>query len=72
MSWQPISSAPKVNGTQILGYLRSNPMWAGEWPTKHVVLVYDNGEWFAETDYHGNCESFHPTHWMPLPEPPHD
>jgi hypothetical protein len=55
--WQPIETAPK-DGTRIIGSHR-------EWVE---VLEASNGAWFQ---FDLDCfTTYHPTHWMPLPEPP--
>lgn len=65
MNWQPIETAPKVhNGAPILIYDPSN---AGE-PDAIYVVCYRYGEW--EEAGGETYSTFHPTHWMPLPEPP--
>ena len=85
--WLPIESAPK-DGTHVLLYARDCGyihdecdvqigFWLGmmygslsvngeEWTGWLSVSTYDNG--------HGDSENgrLSPTHWQPLPEPPHE
>lgn len=63
MDWQPIETAPK-DGTSIL-------LW-GDWlKTPCVDNGSEDGTFGAFTSQTG-YESVHPTHWMPLPKPPHE
>ena len=60
--WQPISTAPK-DGTRILAHW----LYHGDFAYEVVAWDEDSKEWFAM--------SFGlqpPTHWMPLPEAPHN
>jgi hypothetical protein len=64
MNWQPIETAPK-DGTWVLGYF---PM-----------LGVSQMKWFSYGSYTEHWMRFggwtpvdNPTHWMPLPEPPHE
>jgi hypothetical protein len=79
--WQPIATAPK-DGTEILiaggrVHLGSDDMDDGKGHKhKGVSLALWNeragGYWYqpgTETTSHGG-NSFEPTHWMPLPQPP--
>lgn len=56
-TWEPIETAPK-DGTQILA-------WDGyDYEVAHYSVKAD--EWtVCDDEYH-----MHPTHWMPLPDPP--
>jgi len=60
MKWQPIKTAPP---THLLFYGRTrhdeDAMWSG-WKAVNGRFYTDAGE------------LAHPTHWMPLPEPPAD
>lgn len=63
--WQPIETAPK-DGTSILVAAPGGVVTEASWSSR------DNG-WFdayglREDPWEGN--KLHPTHWMPLPEPP--
>ena len=72
--WQPIKTAP-IDGTEVdLWVRRSNPSrgfrvaechyHCGEWLTQQIVLADSTDSvWESVTGA---------THWMPLPEPPHD
>ena len=78
MDWQPIETAPKsttpvaggnlVDGYYILGYCPEE----GASPASCMTVVWwepyehhNRGAWKSDGDY-----EVHPTHWMPLPEPP--
>ena len=69
ITWQTIDSAP-INATAILLWpYQSSNIWQGKSSMEVVLGFYDDHreEWF-------NPEAkdwFEPTHWMPLPEPPH-
>lgn len=60
--WQPIETAPKEDGCEILGWdgnsVQVLEWWAGGGNPRLACWM----------DGHGI--SFEPTHWMPLPEPP--
>ena len=63
--WQPIETAPK-DGTKILGawpQLRKHKWW-----TIQPIFFY-YGAWIHGWDEDEDL-ALHPTHWMPLPEPP--
>ena len=73
MNWQPIETAPK-DGSDILVFFRGSQgnksrqviaMWEDD---KKDVQTYD-GFWI---DAHVGEIIPNVTHWMPLPEPPHD
>lgn len=74
--WQPITTAPKstadgrhVNGIYLLGYcpeLDMDNLYSAIciiWWEPHMNK--GKGMWYGEGGY-----EVHPTHWMPLPEPP--
>jgi hypothetical protein len=75
--WQPIETAPK-DGTPILGTdgarLARFHWHTYTWPRQSSIwLQHGCTAWSEEVDVHnfeGTWESFEPTHWMPLPEPP--
>jgi hypothetical protein len=58
--WQPIESAPR-DGTPVLGYSTEGVMYA---------CWYFERSWLFFRNHRGDRWAFHPTHWMPLPEPP--
>lgn len=63
MEWQPIETAPRVDGEYLL-------LWCG-WPeTGCAVDKPKRGkrDWYSEPA--GINPIFHVTHWMPLPPPP--
>ena len=63
--WRPIETAPR-DGTTVLG-------WNGRWLEIimwHRRNAIEPAAWFG-----AHCDVNHidqPTHWMPLPEPPHE
>ncbi len=76
IEWQPIETAPK-DGTTILLYRPSAAAWA-----KVTVGKYKDDNfakkakpyweiWFKIGGVRESRE-WNPTHWMPLPVPPHD
>lgn len=59
--WQPIESAPK-DGTEVL---------CGGKVGRMRVCWFVDGSWVFHQKYGGaRIVLLHPTHWMPLPEPP--
>ena len=63
--WQPIETAPK-DGTKILGawpQLRKHKWWTIQ------PVFFHCGDWIHGWDEDEDL-ALHPTHWMPLPEPP--
>jgi hypothetical protein len=73
MEWKPIETAPK-DGTAVLLYFSNSPhqIWIGAW-VRHSDPSYP----FVWRDPTGSIlvrewkDDVPPTHWMPLPEPPH-
>jgi hypothetical protein len=59
MSWQPIETAPK-DGTPILAY--DGGIWVAWW-----FVTNERIKGWATLDHVIDD----PTHWMPLPDPPH-
>ena len=66
MNWQTIETAPK-DGTPILG-------WDG---TQITSIFWDDPSYGLNGLWRVSCpgewaddDSFFPSHWMPLPEPP--
>lgn len=55
--WRPIETAPRIDGRAVL-------LKHGQWAPYHGY--WRDGQW-CPIEYAG---SWHPTHWMPLPEPP--
>jgi hypothetical protein len=80
IDWQPIETAPK-DGTPFLTfsqYAADNPREGALGTKSTPVLVM---AWLPSdrepypVDEHGDWHDLHcydPTHWMPLPVPPHD
>lgn len=62
--WQPIETAPQHG--QVLLYLNGD-MYVGVWTQN----PYTGDEAFAVAELPDEKRAIvHPTHWMPLPEPP--
>ena len=60
--WLPIESAPD-NGTDILGYDKDTGVF-------HVTS-WDGYRWHdPDFHYYSEAESFVPSHWTTIPEPP--
>jgi hypothetical protein len=74
MSWQPIETAPK-DGTPILTY------YADAYGMRRYSIRYwaNDGAWRIDgervtegwSDEHRQLRGGSPSHWMPLPDPPH-
>lgn len=60
MEWQPIETAPTKG--LILAW-DGEEVHIAEW---HPALIF-GGDWYIAED-----EVIDPTHWMPLPAPPHE
>lgn len=85
MDWQPISTAPK-DGTAVLGFgIHSGPQPDAQRGVKAgdywwAIMLWDvwrnpdAGSWGEKSLWvfakDGKPTWSHPTHWMPLPEPP--
>ncbi len=81
--WSDIASAPKDGRTVLLGFFNAHQKWRtlrGQWMSQDYINEYweepDDGEpgWYetaVESDDIPNCWATDPTHWMPLPTPPH-
>jgi hypothetical protein len=76
--WQPIDTAPKdvpilVHGYEICGQCAPNGPYRRYYSTLGQISSY-SGECFdltqPECGITGQGFMPHPTHWMPLPEPP--
>jgi|688.fasta_scaffold26788_7 hypothetical protein len=67
--WQPIETAPKDGLAVLLWPYQPGDVFAGR-AMEEVVLGYRtmDEEWYNPEQR----ETFEPTHWMPLPEPPED
>lgn len=61
MSWQPIETAPRDKTEILLGWT-SGLVLCGYWSQFRNHLG-----WTTSRGMYGD-----PTHWMPLPEPPHE
>ncbi len=62
MEWQPIETAPR-DATHVLGYA-DGEMTTVYWTTWGGWSLVAPGGYAEEDDWE-------PTHWMPLPAPPH-
>lgn len=82
--WQPIETAPK-DGTEILAYRQDCDVFIARYTSADAFLGGNELEGMDEADIFAEgwfCADFvrgsrldgaeMPTHWMPLPEPPHD
>lgn len=70
--WQPIETAPK-DGTKILVFtIRGDIELSGWYELKHDVFDEVEGGLYRKRQetYAKGWNGNHPTHWMPLPEPP--
>jgi hypothetical protein len=75
MTWQPIETAPKITGEQILtfGYL---PESYGYSDRKETISIskWCSGSWPNQGEWSSQASNFSvkfiPTLWMPLPNPP--
>ncbi len=67
--WQPIGTAPRTAGKEILTYDTDGSILMTVWcdPCEHD----DPGGWEG-SDTAQAYSAFTPTHWMPLPDPPED
>ena len=84
--WQPIETAP-MNGTVVMLY-RDGRVTVGSWVAEHDIMVgeyhHSTGEYLGshlsgetlpaywQSHDGGFTEEEHPTHWMPLPQPPRE
>ena len=66
--WQPIESAPKDGTVVFLGWESKE----GEiiHPEERGLWNFVIDEWCHDGELEDYYVMFHPTHWMPLPEPP--
>lgn len=65
--WQPIETAPK-DGSDVLLLMRGGMMYVGRWRDGCL------GEpQVGEVAWRSSCSGrfANPTHWCPLPDPPH-
>lgn len=83
--WQPIETAPAQHGLTALLYVPGLNDWQRPKELPRIVVGYldiegwDGGAWISDVADIEGYEStgdyivhnpVHPTHWMPLPEPP--
>ena len=65
--WQDIATAPKE--VSIMLYADGGEMFVAFWG---VSMETGEGSWVTARANDGTCFLLHnPTHWMPLPQPPH-
>lgn len=69
LTWQPIETAPK-DGTPVLLYRECAGWSVRGWGYWVDVKGIDGWVSHGFGDPPGNLGLGHPTHWMPLPEPP--
>lgn len=77
--WRPIASAPR-DGTRVLLYDKVKDIAvSGSWhsdPGTDTPLAYEPpwSWWVSDNDVvmWGDGPDDHPTHWMPMPEPPRE
>lgn len=78
MGWQPIETAPK---DKIVFLYADGQIWVSQWAENDPEFDEPDDEPFwrmelltAPVEYACSVEGWsldlHPTHWMPLPEPP--
>jgi hypothetical protein len=69
LAWQPIATAPRPRpedeGKRVL-HLLFDPK-VGVTPGYWVADPWGGGDWFGTS---ASIDTLHPTHWMPLPDPP--
>lgn len=79
--WQPIETVPRDETNVILCWtfpngvrpdIRIGRYWMESWPDRRPLfkleLDWGSAGSYVFTSHDEDC----PTHWMPLPEPPHD
>lgn len=72
MEWQPIETAPK-DESRILLIRIGFQVCIGYWLTKYSKWATTDPEDYPDVETWEAEElgsRYHPTHWMPLPEPP--
>jgi hypothetical protein len=85
MEWQAIETCRPVHGTKILAFVPGINDWQRPDVLPNIVVAafdrerWSGGAWVSDmADIEGYestgsyivHEPIHPTHWMPLPEPP--
>lgn len=72
--WQPIATAPKDGTWVLLTGGEISYGWDSDDQPRVVIGQFagEEGWHFAWYDSGFYGEYISPTHWMPLPEPPHD
>lgn len=78
MEWQPIENAPR-DGTPVLLYKPDERMvgdytlvgYWGEWPDQGWCWIACDGKPLGYFSQVIEKPQGYPTHWMPLPAPPH-
>lgn len=64
MEWQPIETCPKDNIVLLF--------WSTPHSGHNITIERKNLSYRALEDLNGKIKLQKATHWMPLPEPPHD
>ena len=63
--WQPIETAPQPCLALVFGQTNNGSFG------RYVAHTYEGARsWFIWDDNTADSMPIHPTHWMPLPEPP--
>ena len=78
MKWRPIETAPN-DGTLIL-LSGGKDSWGSKLRRAYIgkrgrtktINGYDEFWLIEDYDSRYGCRTVHPTHWMPLPEPPEE
>ncbi len=78
--WQPIETAPKVTGEEILLLFENKKVSVGYWDGYYApggqgyqTNFGDNGSWVEPISGEVLCLHYDPpTHWMPLPASPNN
>jgi hypothetical protein len=70
--WRPIATAPKDETFVLLYFPDMNRPWQAEADGRVIGFWSEKyREWYhSEAAGNSLSEYAHPTHWMPLPEPP--
>lgn len=61
--WRPIETAPLIQDLLVYGISHNNIS------RQYIAYQLHDGTWHRE--HYGGRVPVNPTHWMPLPDPPH-
>lgn len=74
--WQPIETAPQTGAYILLCNHDAGASWIGKYLPIYISGYRPENPWSSMMLNHHHFKkkwaSIVPTHWMPLPEPPHD